>query len=393
MTGPSALLAFALGLTLGRDVAALKVGPLDGARELLEDHHSSMDFDEFTRAHARDYREGTQEYSQRKDLFQQRAAEVARHNSQPDRMWTATINHLTDRTSDEELKQLRGYRRDAPREEPAARRAALLGVQARAHSRRLQDLPASFIWQNLHATNSISDQKACGSCWAIAASEVIRAHAEIHVGGADRVCSVEQIVACTPNPAHCGGSGGCSGATTELAMEYVMGNGCVQPSQWPYSAQTEACPTNMSSKQPLSFWSGVQSTAELGRQGTDGSAEFGMVGYRKLPENMLSPLMLAVYEQGPVAVSVAAGAGWNMYHSGIMNACGRDAVISHALALIGFGEADGKRGRKYLYWLLQNSWGKRWGESGTIRLQRHSNEEEQKYCGWDRKPDLGSGCS
>ena len=31
----------------------------------------------------------------------------------------------------------------------------------------------------------------------------------------------EEILSCTPNTKHCGGDGGCSGATAELAFQYV----------------------------------------------------------------------------------------------------------------------------------------------------------------------------
>lgn len=43
--------------------------------------------------------------------------------------------------------------------------------------------------------------------------------------------------------------------------------------------------------------------------------------------------------------------------------------VDHAVLLVGYGE---ERGQKY--WLLQNSWGKDWGEDGFFRMARGTDE-------------------
>jgi len=140
---------------------------------------------------------------------------------------------------------------------------------------------------------------------------------------------------------------------------------------------------------PGSNW--LQQIEQSSSRGTsaivDGGLHFGMTGYRRLPENQLEPLLFALYEQGPVAVSIAAGYAWNFYQSGILDTCSQDAVIDHAVALVGYGVSGSDK-----YWQLQNSWGKDWGEKGFIRILRHDHSEESKFCGWDREPLVGSGC-
>merc|ERR1719454_2725166 len=74
----------------------------------------------------------------------------------------------------------------------------------------------------------------CGSCWAVASSLVLQAGAEIN--GIDRTFSVQELVSCVSNPHHCGGSGGCNGATVELAMQYVADKGLRTNEEWPYFA-------------------------------------------------------------------------------------------------------------------------------------------------------------
>jgi len=377
-----------LALSAFHAAAALKVGP--GA-VLGNRSPPIMAFHEYTRAHERAYRPGSPEYEQRREIYEQRVAEVQLQNSQPDRLWTAGINHLTDRT-DEELERLRGYRHNARPEASVSGPAQLGLLSTSARSVNLDNLPSDFAWRHLQANRDIMDQLSCGACWAVAVSTVIRAHAELHAS-VDKTCSVEQIVACTPNPHHCGGDGGCKGATAELAMEYVMENGCSSTSQWPYSGQDQACPPRLSALQKTTdeVWRSPQQATVRSMQ-NGGGASFGLMGYQKLPENQLAPLMMALYETGPVAVSVAAGAGWTLYSHGIMNACRKNVVINHAVVLLGFGTNNARR-KEQDYWLIQNSWGPAWGESGTIRLQRHSHEHEAQYCGWDTSPEQGSSCA
>merc|ERR1719409_2141064 len=99
------------------------------------------------------------------------------------------------------------------------------------------------------------------------------------------------------------------------------------------------------------------------------------------------PLRHALVERGPAAVAVFASK-WFSYSHGIFDSCERDAVIDHAVVLLGYG-SDRELGAKY--WLIQNSWGPEWGESGRIRLLRQHNDETE-YCGIDSQPQEGTGC-
>merc|ERR1719330_1548922 len=68
------------------------------------------------------------------------------------------------------------------------------------------------------------------------------------------------------------------------------------------------------------------------------SRRFGMVGWKRLPENKYEPLMRALVERGPVAVSAAARY-WALYKLGIFDRCPKAAVIDHAVVLIAYGSA------------------------------------------------------
>ncbi len=171
---------------------------------------------------------------------------------------------------------------------------------------------------------------------------------------------------CAPNLNHCGGSGGCNGATAEIAFEYMTTSaGMFQEYQYSYSSyygRDYAC----------SLPTGTNPVAKIN-------------GYVKLPENDYKSLMNAIAKVGPVAISVDAS-NWSGYSSGIFDGCNQtNPDIDHAVVLVGYGEEDGQK-----YWIVRNSWSPSWGEKGYIRLARVDNEEQR--CGSDITPQDGSAC-
>lgn len=327
-----------------------------------------LNFESFVELHARKYRRGSTEFEQRKALYQQRLTDAERHNRASDKIWTAGVNKLWDWT-ESELQTLRGWdganMPDGGHSRSISRHAAFLQQKA--------DLPKEKMWETLETFAYTKNQAACGSCWAIASSTVLEAHNEIYNKN-HRIFSTQQIVDCTPNPRHCGGEGGCKGATAELAMEWVLKNGLQNASERPYTGQDEAC---------------VRAPSVMAHLGTDAArssqtgAAFGMVGWSTLPKNEYEPLVRALAEVGPVAVSVAAGQ-WFAYEAGIFNGCPKDNVIDHAVVAMGYGEEAGNK-----YWIIQNSWGQDWGENGFIRMFRHA---EGGYCGMNNDPQKGVAC-
>mmetsp|Transcript_35378 Transcript_35378/g.110304 ORF Transcript_35378/g.110304 Transcript_35378/m.110304 type:complete len:437 (+) Transcript_35378:68-1378(+) len=338
-------------------------------------------FQDYVQDFGRAYSPGSPEYESRQALFEERLRKVEEHNAQPGRLWEAAVNHLTDRT-EEELRQLRGYRRDIRPD--SGRGPGLVGTSAVEFD--LSRLPAQFTWKGvLRATTNIQDQAQCGSCWAFSSATVLRAHSELFQK--DHHFSAQQIVSCTPNPKECGGRGGCTGATAELAMDYVARAGCLAERDFPYKAAEVKCPSTMQLPTPMdiSTISGPSLHQMVGGGGS--AASLGLRGFQKLPENQLEPALSALVSEGPLAVSIAAGSGWNMYSRGIYNSCPKEVVIDHAVMLVGWG-GSGAKG----YWQIQNSWGPAWGEGGYIRMIRRDHQRERRHCGWDRNPSIGSGC-
>jgi cathepsin L len=343
-----------------------------------------LSFEAFVQLHNRAYVNGSAEHALRRDLYMRRKASAEAHNSNASRLWTAGVNEFWDWTEGER-QTLRGWDGAARPAGTSSSRSssftrvssALSLLTATAFLQRQRGLPREKVWSGLSMARHVKNQGGCGSCWAIAAASVLEGHAEIHTG-LKRTFSAQQIVACTPNPRHCGGDGGCQGATAELAMDWVMKHGCVEESQVPYLGKDSQCELPQGGGSQTSMAEGMSE---------EGAASFGMVGWETLPKNEYEPLIRALAEEGPVAVSVSAGK-WFDYDSGVFNDCAKDAVIDHAVTAIGYGE-DPESGSKY--WLIQNSWGQDWGEDGHIRLLRHHGYGDD-YCGMNNDPQKGVGC-
>eukprot|EP00747_Dinoflagellata_sp_TGD_P111503 gnl/TRDRNA2_/TRDRNA2_171236_c0_seq6.p1 gnl/TRDRNA2_/TRDRNA2_171236_c0~~gnl/TRDRNA2_/TRDRNA2_171236_c0_seq6.p1 ORF type:complete len:374 (-),score=72.83 gnl/TRDRNA2_/TRDRNA2_171236_c0_seq6:110-1231(-) len=336
---------------------------------LLSMHVSAagmLAFDAFIQTRGRSYEHGSMEYHQRRDLYEKRMAAAEAQNSKPGKLWTAGVNRFWDWT-EPEMQSLFGWDGGSRPEGGSSR-------TIHPHMTFLQqmaELPKEKIWSDLAMRRHVKDQGDCGSCWAIAAATVLEAHTEIHTGQV-RTFSAQQIVSCTPNPKQCGGSGACGGATAELAMDFVMKHGCAEESTVPYTGTDGSCHIVEPSLAMAQLFS--HSSPAL---------KFGMTGWETLPKNTYEPLVRAIAELGPVAVSVDASS-WFNYDSGIFDDCGKDAVINHAVTAIGYGEYNNTK-----FWTIQNSWGQHWGEDGVIRLLRHDKDQ---YCGMNNDPEKGVAC-
>jgi len=238
---------------------------------------------------------------------------------------------------------------------------------------RVVSLPEEVDWRGISAVKNVQDQGACGSCWAVATASMLQAHYEIHMKD-NRTFSAQELVNCVPNPKECGGSGGCNGATVELAMKFVQENGLADSSTVPYFGSDGVCKNKPASLAERAKVSGVS-----------GSGLVGLTSWRTLPSNKAQPLMEAL-QKGPVAISAGASP-WASYESGIFNGCNKDAIIDHAIVMVGYGVDQGTK-----YWTVQNSWSTGWGENGFIRLLRHSVQEDDEFCGTDTRPGDGIAC-
>ena len=96
--------------------------------------------------------------------------------------------------------------------------------------------------------------------------------------------------------------------------------------------------------------------------------------YEDVPVNDEKALMSAVAHQ-PVSVAIEGGGrAFQLYRSGVFTGrCGTD--LDHGVVAVGYGTDKGKD-----YWIVRNSWGPNWGESGYVKMERNINATTGK-CG------------
>ncbi len=296
----------------------------------------------------------------RKAIFESNLAMIKAHNAEK-HSWFMRVNERADMTEEEIIAQFTG-----------------LNMAERRASRRLRGELDAPVYNGRPAVSDVSDlpevvdhtdsikvrlnQGGCGSCWAFAAAHTLIGRAQI-VSGKDIVVSQQQITACTPNPRHCGGTGGCRGATFQLAADYLMNEaGLASDEDYPYTAgsgSTGTCKFDPFTMPPIMTIS----------------------GYDELPKNNKTALLQEL-NNGPVSVSVAATT-WSFYGGGLFNGCtkNKDFTINHAVTAVGYDLKENSL-------KILNSWGRTWGEGGFIRLQM--NEEE--VTGMDKDPHAGAAC-
>lgn len=267
------------------------------------------------------------EVASRKAIFEKELAEVNKHNQEykaGEHTWYAAVNELSDRT-ETEFKMLKGK---AFLHESHRNLATML---------KTKENPDSKDWRKEGAVTPPKDQGGCGSCWTFASTEVLESHLAIATGNL-LTLAPQTLVNCVKNPNECGGTGGCEGATAELAFNYTRDSGIALEKTLPYRGEDGKC--------------------------TSYQAAATCSGYEHLPSNDADALETALATKGPIAVSVAAN--WGRYGGGIFSgACkSRDCSIDHAVVAVGYAKD---------YWLIRNSWGANWGEDGYIRLTRKND--------------------
>jgi C1A family cysteine protease len=215
---------------------------------------------------------------------------------------------------------------------------------------------ARLDWREEGVVSPIKDQGACGSCWAFATVETAESVAALSDNSRDPppVLSPMQLVDCSTK------NHGCSGGNIDYAMLYVLQNGLMNETTYPY---------HLSSSSNDDAYACVFKNASVVYRPSS--------CFRLRPGNE-KDIRGALEERGPLVVAIEASAFvFQMYNGGIIRSqdCGTD--LDHAVQLVGYGEdPDGVK-----YWIVRNSWGERWGEQGYFRLERTDREDVEGTCG------------
>jgi len=89
--------------------------------------------------------------------------------------------------------------------------------------------------------------------------------------------------------------------------------------------------------------------------------------------------MKAALQSGVLSVSIEADKPvFQRYSTGIFNSTSCGTSLDHAVAVVGWGKSGSTE-----YWIMRNSWGKSWGESGYMQMEITSGKG---ICGVQMEP-------
>lgn len=322
----------------------------------------SYKFEEYIKDFGYDWKVDSVEWKHHLDIFKQRIQEIHDHNTKSiNKSYKLGITKFTALSNKDMKKYMGNSKSMRQHHQPKSLKSHNINMKP------VSELPTEVDWRSSGIVSAVKDQGGCGSCWAFAATATLESHIAKETGLLFSL-SPQQIASCSPNPDKCGGTGGCEGATAEVAFDYVAqsSTGILQEYAYPY----------------LSYYGSDYDC------NTDNSkyAVATIDGYTQLSRNNYTELMNAIAQVGPIAVSVDA-MSWGSYTGGVYNGCTESPDIDHAVTLVGYG-VDEKTSQKY--WLIRNSWSAAWGESGYIRLLR--SDDDDNNCAIDTTPQDGYAC-
>ena len=235
---------------------------------------------------------------------------------------------------------------------PAARPSPA-PVSERTRVTALQ-LPEAFDWRDRDGVNFVSpirNQEQCGSCYAFGSMAMMESRLRILTNNTLQVVlSTQDVVSCSEY------SQGCEGGFPYLiAGKYAQDFGVVEESCFPYTGKDSAC------------------IPEKGCHRYYGTAYYyigGFYGACNEPE-----MRLELVTNGPIAVSFEVLSDFMNYkggiyvHTGLLDKFNPWEITNHVVLIVGYGvEKD------VPFWIVKNSWGEDWGESGYFRILRGVDE-------------------
>jgi cathepsin L len=120
---------------------------------------SSTPFADWVRQHQKNWKVGSAEWAERKEIFAQRVIEINTHNANPKKTYTLGLNKFSASTK-AEMKSLTGAVPEMTQHHsPKQLRNQDITMKA------VSELPESVDWREAGVMSPVKDQGHCGSCW------------------------------------------------------------------------------------------------------------------------------------------------------------------------------------------------------------------------------------
>lgn len=202
----------------------------------------------------------------------------------------------------------------------------------------------AFAWDQY--LTPIRNQGGCGSCWVFAAVGTLEANNAIVNGGGTDMAEQHAL--------DCSGGGSCAGGWYTPIYEWLAGgkDGLQLEATVPYEMSEQSCKNSGRTPHEVETWGWVD--------------EYDI-------QPGVDEIKAAMCKYGPITAAVAATPAFVAYGGGVFDEKSNSGV-NHAIMLVGWDDTKNA-------WLLRNSWGTNWGESGYMWIDYASNSIGS-YAAW-----------
>jgi len=274
------------------------------------------------------------EFFYRYDIFKTNMDYVAKWNAEGSST-VLGLNIMADLSNSEYQGVFLGTRMDA------SKRLYEASLSAFAYDMSIP-LDDTVDWRTKGAVTGVKDQGQCGSCWAFSAVGSTEA---AHFFDTQKLVSLSEQNLVDCSSAY--GNAGCNGGLMDSAFKYIIANkGIDTEVSYPYKAKTLTCQFQAANVgATLSSFTDVKAGNE--------------------------PALVQAIGKSPVSVAIdASRISFQLYSKGVYYEpkCS-SSNLDHGVLAVGY-DTDATAGD---YYIVKNSWGTSWGQSGYIWMSRNKN--------------------
>ena len=260
--------------------------------------------------------------------------------------WVAEENPVSSLPKEERRKRLGAFEDEVPDKT----------VSETLYAPQTADsLPIAFDWRNISGNSYVTpirDQRSCGSCWAFAATAALESKALMAFNwpGANVDLSEQIVISCS-------GAGSCSGGSPSRASNFFRDTGIGLESCYPYTATNGDCGSACSDWENSTYRIESWSYISAGNTPTT------------------SAIKNAIYNSGPIIAIFDVYTDFFSYRSGVYSYVSGEDEGGHAVLIVGWNDSDNA-------FIVKNSWGTWWGESGYFKIAYSELTGTTKFAQW-----------